>query len=320
MNRRGVADALGPVLDVILLPLVLPAGFLLKCVRRLGLQRLRLCRALLRRIGVLPLRRHYYEPFILPQDLRHGLEQERDLPGIDWNDAGQLAFLSTLTFQEEFTALLNSKTSDFRFKFSNDSFGSGDAEYLYQIIRRTKPATLLEIGSGNSTLIARAAINRNCKENAGYRCEHICIEPYEAPWLESLGVKVLRQRVEEVDSSLFERLGAGDLLFIDSSHIIRPQGDVLTEYLEILPRLRSGVVVHVHDVFSPRDYPADWVFNKVLLWNEQYLLEAFLTQNAEWEIIGALNFLKHRHFNALQAACPYLTVEREPGSFYMRRK
>jgi len=272
------------------------------------------------RIGVLPLRRHYYEPFILPADLRHGLDKERELPGIEWNVRGQLALLSTLTFEREFIDLLTSKSSDFGFNFNNDSFGSGDAEFLYQIIRKTKPAKVLEIGSGNSTLIARAAIKRNHEENREYRCEHVCIEPYEAPWLETLGVKVLRQRAQDVESALFEELGAGDLLFIDSSHIIRPQGDVLTEYLEILPRLRSGVIVHVHDIYSPRDYPADWLFGKVLLWNEQYLLEAFLTHNRDWEVIGALNLLQHRHYDALHRACPYLTPNREPGSLYIQRR
>jgi hypothetical protein len=319
MNRRGIADAVGPLLDVLLIPLIVPAALLLKAARRFGLQRLRLCRVILMKIGLLPIRKHYYEPFVVPNDLRHPLDQERELPGIDWNEAGQLVFLSTLTFGKEFIGLLEAKASDFGFGFNNDSFGPGDAEYLYQIIRRNKPRMLLEIGSGHSTLIARAAIKRNCEESGESRCEHICIEPYENPWLESSGVNVLRQRVEEVDGALFEQLAAGDLLFIDSSHIIRPQGDVLTEYLEILPKLRSGVIVHVHDVFSPRDYPANWLFNKLLLWNEQYLLEAFLTQNREWEIVGALNFLKHRHFEVLHSACPYLGKDHEPGSFYIKK-
>ena len=130
---------------------------------------------------------------------------------------------------------------------------------------------------------------------------------------------MIRMRVEEVGNQLFEELEPGDLLFIDSSHVIRPQGDVLTEYLDILPSLRPGVIVHVHDIFSPRDYPPEWLTESLLLWNEQYLLEAFLTSNRDWEVLGALNMLKHEHFTALQKTCPYLTPDREPGSFYMRR-
>jgi hypothetical protein len=102
--------------------------------------------------------------------------------------------------------------------------------------------------------------------------------------------------------------------------MIRPQGDVLHEFLDILPQLNNGVIVHVHDIFTPSDYPHEWIVQSKRFWNEQYLLEAFLTNNSEWEVIGALNYLKHRHFAALQVCCPRLTAEREPGSFYLRKK
>lgn len=159
----------------------------------------------------------------------------------------------------------------------------------------------------------------NRRELPTYECEHLCIEPYEAPWLEQAGVRTLRMRVEDVDRSLFQTLGENDLLFIDSSHVIRPQGDVVVEYLEILPSLRTGVIVHIHDIFSPRDYPRDWLLERMYLWDEQYLLEAFLTGNRDWKVLAALNLLRHRQFEALQRVCPYLTPDREPGSFYMQK-
>jgi hypothetical protein len=77
--------------------------------------------------------------------------------------------------------------------------------------------------------------------------------------------------------------------------------------------------VHIHDIFTPRDYPRSWVVDKVRLWDEQYLLEALLSRNPNWRIIGAVNYLKHDHYDALKAACPFLTPEREPGSFYIER-
>jgi hypothetical protein len=134
-------------------------------------------------------------------------------------------------------------------------------------------------------------------------------------------VEVIRRRVELVDRSVFSGLGKNDILFIDSSHVIRPQGDVVTEYLEILPTLRSGVLVHVHDVFSPFDYLDEWILKVARFWNEQYLLEAFLTQNREFRVLGALNLLKHRHFDSLTTCFPVLArqPEREPGSFWMVR-
>jgi hypothetical protein len=108
------------------------------------------------------------------------------------------------------------------------------------------------------------------------------------------------------------------LLFIDSSHIIRPQGDVLKEYLEILPLLPSGVYVHIHDIFTPKDYPSRWVVDNVLFWNEQYMLEALLSNSDRYEVIGALNFLKNNYFDMLKKVCPYLRTSDEPGSFYLR--
>jgi hypothetical protein len=101
--------------------------------------------------------------------------------------------------------------------------------------------------------------------------------------------------------------------------VIRPQGDVLFQFLEILPLLNPSVIVHIHDIFSPRDYPADWIVNKVILWNEQYLLESFLTCNRQWKIIGAVNYLKHLDYERLKSCCPFLTPQREPGSFYVQR-
>jgi predicted O-methyltransferase YrrM len=303
-----------------MLPFLVPAALLLWITRRVGLKRLPTCRALLVRIGVLPLRRHYYEPFVTKADLTKPLEQERDLPGIDWNLPEQLEFLSTLNYESELADIFAQQVGVPRFDIKNNSFTSGDAEYLYQIIRKMKPARVIEIGAGQSTLVIRAAIERNRRVDGDYGCDHICIEPYESAWLERTGARVLRQKVQEVDRDLFQGLRAGDLLFIDSSHIIRPQGDVLAEYLQILPGLRSGVVVHIHDIFTPRDYPAEWVLERYWLWNEQYLLEAFLTQNVEWRILGALNLLKHRHFAELRRVCPYLTEEREPGSIYIQKR
>jgi predicted O-methyltransferase YrrM len=320
MNRNRAIKALLPLVDLVLFVFVIPAALLLWMVRRLGLARLRLTRAVLIRIGLLPVRNHYYEPFVVPRELRYPLDQERKLPGIDLNVAGQLEFLSTLTFEKELAHLATPGSRPGEYSFGNASFESGDAEYLYQVIRRIKPSRVYEIGSGYSTLMVRAALKRNAEELPGYGCRHLCIEPFEAQWLESTGVEVMRQRVEDVDQALFQELGRGDLLFIDSSHMIRPQGDVVTEYLEILPILRSGVIVHIHDVFTPRDYLEEWVVRSLRLWNEQYLMEAFLTDNDNWAIIGALNWLKHSHFDDLKRVCPYLTIEREPGSLYMRRK
>lgn len=114
-------------------------------------------------------------------------------------------------------------------------------------------------------------------------------------------------------------LSENDILFIDSSHIIRPGGDVLHEFLEALPRLSPGVLVHIHDIFTPKHYPDSWLKDRVLFWNEQYLVEAMLSGNNSWEILLALNFLRNHSFACLQGAAPHLEQRRQPASLYIRR-
>lgn len=307
-------------LDILMLPVVYPTAILFRNMRRVGLQNLPRCREAMISMGMIPVRDHYYEPQINFRLLKRPLDEERRLPGIDWNVDAQLAFLQNFRFGDELSDLSTDAAGPVQFRFRNGNFESGDAEYWYQLIRAIQPRRIVEIGSGNSTLMARRAIAKTTADQPHYSCDHVCIEPYEMPWLESTGVRVIRERVEDVDRSLFLSLEAGDVLFIDSSHVIRPQGDVLVAYLEILPMLREGVIVHVHDIFSPRDYPRAWVVDEIRLWNEQYLLEAFLSHNHEWEVIGALNLLKNRHYDALRSVAPFLTPDRQPGSFYMRRR
>jgi hypothetical protein len=180
---------------------------------------------------------------------------------------------------------------------------------------------MIEIGSGHSTLMVQKAVKDIRVQNPDYTLEHICIEPYEMPWLEKTGVRVIRQVVEEVSSDLFKTLGKNDILFIDSSHMVRPQGDVLFEFLEILPVLQKGVIIHVHDIYSPRDYPKKHLVEDVMFWNEQYILEAFLSCNKEFEIIGALNYLKFHYPREIFEKLPVLDKMKDqvPGSFWMRK-
>jgi predicted O-methyltransferase YrrM len=307
-------------IDILALPFTALAGLWLKGLRILGLQYVPASKRLLLSIGVLPVRDHYYEPMINSAHLRYALTEDRNLPAIDLNVEEQLSILAQFGYQEELLEFPLEPVKHVEFAYHNRSFLSGDAEYLYSLIRLVKPRKIIEIGSGYSTLMARNAIRRNTSEDSGYSCDHICIEPYEQPWLEELGIQIIRRCVEECDLDLFKSLDGGDILFIDSSHVIRPQGDVLFEYLQLLPILRSGVFVHIHDIFTPRDYLPEWVIGEVKLWNEQYLLEAFLSFNGKFRVIGALNYLKHHHPEALVSRFPIIREEmghREPGSFWI---
>ena len=311
--------ALYKTLDIVLLPFVYFSAWLLKVVRKKGVHRLPNIKRALFQVGVFPIRNHYYEPQFDFREPHKEFSLDRNLPGIKLNVDKQLASLKKHIYSSELEHISLDKHDDLHFYLNNGSFGAGDAEYWYQIIRQIKPKRIIEVGSGNSTLMAIMAIEKNKDEMPDYSCEHTCIEPYEMPWLEKTKVSVLREKVEEVELSFFSQLEENDILFIDSSHVIRPQGDVLFEYLELLPSLNKGVIVHVHDIFLPKNYSHAWLEEKVTFWNEQYLLEAFLSHNDSWEIIGALNYLSHNHFDELKGVAPYLTPAHEPGSFYMQK-
>jgi predicted O-methyltransferase YrrM len=319
---RALFTPVFPVLDIILSPFTLLASILLYLIRKFRIRNMPVSRLIFEKVGVFPIVNHYYEPLFVRNQLRHDLDQDRVLAGIDWNVEEQLQLLKSFTYQSELSAIpFHNTKKETAFFFENPSLGPGDAEYLYCAIRHFKPKRIVEIGSGHSTLMAIKAVKANTREDASSHCEQICIEPYEMPWLEQQGVKVMRNLVENVDKSIFLTLKENDILFIDSSHMVRPQGDVLFEFLEVLPILAPGVIIHIHDIFSPRDYTKQHIIDDVLFWNEQYILEAFLTCNKDFRIIGALNYLKHHHEGAIHAALPVLKVNaaHEPGSFWIKR-
>jgi hypothetical protein len=309
------------VADLVMSPLTLLAALWLRTLRRIGLKWLPVTRRVLFGVGLVPVRHHYYEPLFAPGDVRVPLDRPRALPGIDLEVPAQLALLERFTYQRELLEFPVAPAEPPRFGYLNQSFGAGDAEILYSVIRCFRPRRIVEIGSGMSTLMAAAAVKRNAAEDPAYACEHVCVEPYEMPWLESTGVRVLRQRVEDTDRALFAALGENDILFIDSSHVIRPQGDVVTEYLELLPALEPGVIVHVHDIYTPRDYPPQRLLTEVRFWDEQYLLEALMSGGRDFRVMLALHHLWREHPAALHAACPVLAQRpaSEPGSWWMRK-
>ncbi len=312
------------IVDLVATPFTIVAALWLKLIRKYIVKffysESPISKKIFQTIGVFPIIDHYYEPFFgNPKYLKKSLRDNRILPGINFNKQAQLQLLQEFNYNQEIIEISNKKKSELTYSFCNDAFSTGDAEILFNMVRLLKPKRIIEIGCGHSSLMIQHAMQYNKSENAGYICEHICIEPYEQPWLEKLDVTVIRKKVEEIDNSIYLQLEANDILFIDSSHIIRPQGDVLYEYLQILPTLNKGVMVHIHDIFSPKDYLEEWFTNGLVFWNEQYLLEAFLSCNNQFSVILALNFLKHNCYAELSAKCPLIDEKREPGSFWIQR-
>ncbi len=263
---------------------------------------------------------HYYEPTYRESDLPADTRSPRHLPGLHLDLASQLAVIGKLDYGEELLRIPMTPPGPGQFGYRNRTCEEGAAELIYSMVRHLRPRRIYEIGSGNSTLITRLAIAANAAE-APYACEHLCIEPYEAPWLEETGATVIRQRVEHVDLGLFRQLEAGDILLIDSSHTVRPRGDVLYEILEILPSLAPGVCVGFDDIFTPWDYPDPWLRTQRRLWAEQYMLEAFLSFNDRFEILVALLWLRAERPEAVHRAFPVLARNpgKTPGVLWIRR-
>lgn len=270
---------------------------------------------------------HFYEPIPDTRALDEAIwSHESSMVGVDLNPDGQLSLLDKLTtqYRHEYEAFPTAPTGvAHQFHLRNRYFGAVDAEVLYALIRHFRPTRVIEVGSGYSTLLAAQALVKNQDESSEPTPELIAIEPYPNEVLRS-GVPGLSQLitmpVQQVSLSEFETLGSNDVLFIDSSHTLRIGGDVQYEFLEILPRLAQGVLVHVHDIFLPAPYPRSWVMERRRFWTEQYLLQAWLAFNNAFEVLWAGNYLHLHHPERLEEAFPsYDRLTSQPGSFWMRR-
>jgi predicted O-methyltransferase YrrM len=305
-----IYDLLTVILGYLFLPFLL-------ITRKYGVENFPLQLKLFRVLGVFPIRDHYYEPrFIYGQDFK--ANQVRSLP-FEIDLQAQISELQKLSLKEELPQLPAHKgLVPASFYVHNPNFGAGDAELYYLLIRNRKPKRMVEIGSGYSTQLCLLALEKNKAE--GFECALTCIEPYEMPFLDTLtGISVVRKKVEQVSLDVFQSLEAGDMLFIDSSHIIRPDNDLLFIYFQILPILQKGVLVHIHDIFTPRHYPQEWLTQKMRFWNEQYLLEAFLYNNEGFKILFAANHLVKTNFEAAKELLIHLKTDSAPSSFWVER-
>ena len=200
-------------------------------------------------------------------------------------------------------------------------FLSPDAEVLHAMVRWARPGRIVEIGSGGSTQILDAACALNAAE--GRAVDYAAYDPYASDRVragELVHARVTAVAAQQVPEDTFTALRSGDILFIDSTHTVKLGGDVNRLFLEILPLLAPGVLVHVHDIFLPREYPRAWIERDGKFWAEQYLLQAFLCLNAEFEIVLPLNALLHDAGPAAAALLRRRDPDAYPGSFWFRRR
>lgn len=268
---------------------------------------------------------HFYEPVPDTSTIQNSVwSRESDLVGIDMNEDAQLALLEL--FEKEYRAEyetfpLKPTGPPPRFYLNNMYYGRVDAEILYCMVRHFKPRKIIEIGSGHTTLLMAQALEKNREQDKGGSL--VAIDPHPGrdvvagfPGFSEL----VREDASRAPMGLFEGLGPNDLLFIDSSHVATIGNDVQRLYLEIIPRLKKGVVVHVHDVFMPREYPKTWALLMKWFFNEQYLLQAFLTFNHSFEVLWAGSYMHLNHpERLLRAFTSYDPKKNWPHSFWMIR-
>ena len=242
---------------------------------------------------------HYYSPVADPVDIAARADQIWNkvdtMKCIDLNVEKQLELLEQLKpYTADIDYPVEHNGDDTSYFYQNDHYPALDADFLYAALCHFKPKTFIEVGCGFSSLIT-ADVNRRLFKN---NMEFNCIEPYPRQFLidgiEGI-TQLIVQKAQDVDLAFFDRLNEGDILFIDSSHVSKVGGDVNFLFFEVIPNLKKGVMVHIHDIFLPDEYHKEWVIDQGRNWNEQYLVRAFLQYNSDWEVMWASHFMATRH-------------------------
>jgi hypothetical protein len=253
---------------------------------------------------------HFYSPVVdraVLRSRRNEIWAARDsLPGIDFNDMSHREILTQVfpRFIGDFDypeQPVGSVAAPRGYFLQNSQFSWLDARALFVMLRWLAPRRMIEVGSGFSSLLS-ADVNQRF---LGGRMDFRCIEPYPRPFLED-GFDGLTELivapVEALPIETFEALQAGDILFIDSSHVSKTGSDVNYLMLEVLPRLNPGVVIHIHDIFLPNEYKEEWVLEEGRSWNEQYLVQALLIHSSGFEVLFGCSYAYQRFRDAVREA------------------
>ncbi|MGB8651650.1 MAG: class I SAM-dependent methyltransferase [Mycobacteriales bacterium] len=249
---------------------------------------------------------HYYSPMTSKPDVDHAIASRRPPAGVDLREDQQVALARELALSEP---------PRHRWQPHNGMFDTADASMLRALLLRHRPRRFFEVGSGFSTAVALDVAEQSLPE-----LQVTCVEPYADRLrsrlrpMDSTRLTLLEQPVQSREPRfLASQVGSGDIFFIDSTHVVKPGSDVVWLILHTLPLLPVGVLVHVHDVFWPFEYPDGWL-REGRDWTEAYLLHAFLSHNHAWQIELNGSWL-WQHDKSLFPA----TATSPPGSLWLRR-
>ena len=280
-------------------------------------------RPLARRLGFDVIERDYYSPVPRVEELSPAIwEEPNALRGIHFDLDAQMEFLERDLgpYLAEFRPPLTPSGRPEDFHLENNFYGPLDAEVLYAMVRHFRPRRIVELGSGDSTLVIRDADRRNVEDGAD-PAEHRVYDPYPRPELKTIigGFATLEPTsATEVPLEVFESLQANDILFVDTTHTVKVGGEVNYLVLDALPVIGPGVIVHFHDIFLPWEYPREWITLERLerYWAEQYLLQAFLAFNPLYEVLFACYPTVREFPGRLAGSVPSLTTANGPDDVF----
>lgn len=263
------------------------------------------------------IREHFYQPIPNVKTLLASAATflyQYAPPGFDLQLDNQKELLSKLSIADFKTT---ATPKEGFFYVNNGYFGYADSAAYFGIIKHYKPQRIIEVGAGYSTAVALMAAE--VLEKEGHKIRITAIEPYPRDILleQEKKINIITKRVEYVPLETFDCLKENDILFIDSSHVIKTKNDVVHLYLEVLPRLKRGVLVQIHDISIPYEvHPA--IFKAGFYWTEQYLLMAMLTHSQRYEVLYAGYYMNKDHYETVRKAFPDVDPGKSGGSFWIR--
>lgn len=248
---------------------------------------------------------HFYSPMNSDEDVERALSWPAEAPGVDLRGREQLELFKDLV-------PLFDDVPERRYK-ANGMYGLSDASVYQAVVRHFRPKRVVEVGSGFSTAKLLDTAERYLPD-----LDITCVEPYPDRLRALLQrhdrVEVIESPVQDVPTQIFTSLEGCDVLFIDSTHVAKAGSDVVWLFTQVLPLLQKGVVVHIHDVFWPFEYPAEWL-REGRNWNEDYFVHAFLCHNNAWQIEVFNSWIWRQHPELVPTG---LRTE-SPGSIWLRR-
>jgi len=273
---------------------------------------------------------HYYSPLVDASDeivVRHLSKGIGDLTcaeDLSIDTAGLLVWFERISRYYPDLPFAAKKSTGLRYYYDNPAFTIADATAYFGFLRELKPAKLIEVGSGYSSCLA---MDTNDLFLAG-RMDLTLLDPYPDTLLRLMDeddpyrTKIIASCVQDAPLSLFSGLEADDVLFIDSSHVAKMASDVNTYFFRIFPILKPGVVIHIHDIFYPFEYGADWIQVENRSWNEAYMLRAFLQYNSRFEILYFSHFADLRFGELIRQALPESLRDygSSGGSIWLRKR